>query len=68
MNTLENTANTMPNGSGAAAMLAAALGNFVLAVFAFAGDKSLAIRRKARLQVEARRGDQWPSPPGIVQP
>jgi len=34
----------MPNGSGAAAILAAAIGCFAFAVLAFAGDKSVAIR------------------------
>jgi hypothetical protein len=33
-----------PNGSGAAAMLAAAVGCLVLAVIAFAGDKTVAIK------------------------
>ena len=34
----------IPNGSGAAAILAAAIGCFALAVLAFAGDKSVAIK------------------------
>jgi hypothetical protein len=34
----------IPNGSGAAAMLAAAIGSFVLAIIAFAADKSVPIR------------------------
>jgi hypothetical protein len=34
----------IPNGSGAAAMLAAAIGSFVLAAIAFAGDKSVFIK------------------------
>jgi hypothetical protein len=44
VNTSDRTAPTIPNGSGAAAMLAAAIGSFVLAVIAFAGDKSVPIR------------------------
>ena len=44
MNTSDSTAPTIPNGSGAAAMLAAALGSFVLAIIAFAGDKSVPIK------------------------
>lgn len=39
-----NSKNPIPNGSGAAAMLAAAIGSFVLAIVAFAGDKSLPIK------------------------
>jgi hypothetical protein len=38
------TVPSIPNGSGAAAMLAAAIGGFVLAVIAIAGDKSVAIK------------------------
>jgi hypothetical protein len=34
----------IPNGSGAAAILAAAVGCFALGVLAFAGDKSVAIK------------------------
>jgi hypothetical protein len=34
----------IPNGSGVAAILAAAIGCFSLAVLAFAGDKSVAIK------------------------
>jgi hypothetical protein len=34
----------IPNGTGAAAMLAAAVGCFALGVLAFAGDKSVAIK------------------------
>ncbi len=34
----------VPNGSGAAAMLAAAIGSFALAAIAFAGDKSVPIK------------------------
>jgi hypothetical protein len=37
-------APSIPNGSGAAAILAAAVGCFALAVLAFAGDKSFEIR------------------------
>ena len=44
MNTSDSTAPTIPNGSGAAAMLAAAIGSFVLALIAFAGDKSVRIK------------------------
>ena len=44
MNTSDSTAHAIPNGSGAAAMLAAAIGSFVLAIIAFAGDKSVPIR------------------------
>jgi hypothetical protein len=44
VNTSDSTAPTIPNGSGAAAMLAAAIGSFVLAVIAFAGDKSVPIK------------------------
>ena len=44
MNTSDSTAPTIPNGSGAAAMLAAAIGSFVLALIAFAGDKSVPIK------------------------
>jgi fluoride ion exporter CrcB/FEX len=39
----------IPNGSGAAAMLAAAIGSFVLAVVAFAGDKSILIKNHLNL-------------------
>lgn len=39
-----STAPVIPNGSGAAAMLAAAVGSFVLALIAFAGDKSVPIK------------------------
>jgi hypothetical protein len=34
----------LPNGSGAAAILAAGIGSFALAVLAFAGDKSAAVK------------------------
>jgi hypothetical protein len=44
MNTSESTMPVIPNGSGAAAMLAAAIGSFVLAITAIAGDKSLPIK------------------------
>ena len=39
-----SNAPRMTNGSGAAAILAAGIGSFVLAVLAFAGDKSAAIK------------------------
>jgi hypothetical protein len=39
-------AATLTNGSGAAAILAAGLGSFALAVLASAGDKSAAIARR----------------------
>jgi fluoride ion exporter CrcB/FEX len=44
VNTSDSTAPTIPNGSGAAAMLAAAIGSFVLAIIAFAADKSVPIK------------------------
>lgn len=44
MNTSDRTAPSISNGSGAAAVLAAAIGSFVLAIIAFAGDKSVAIK------------------------
>ena len=44
MNTSESNVAAIPNGSGAAAMLAAAIGSFVLAIVAFAGDKSVVIK------------------------
>ena len=44
MNTADNMKPAIPNGPGAAAMLAAAIGSFVLAVIAIAGDKSLPIK------------------------
>jgi hypothetical protein len=44
VNTSESTIPVIPNGSGAAAMLAAAIGSFVLAVIAFAADKSVPIK------------------------
>jgi hypothetical protein len=34
----------IPNGSGAAAILAASVGSFALGILAFAGDKSVAIK------------------------
>ncbi len=34
----------IPNGSGAAAILAAGIGSFILALLAFAGDKSVTIK------------------------
>ena len=42
--TLSPRVPSIPNGSGAAAILAAAVGCFALAVLAFAGDKSVAIK------------------------
>jgi hypothetical protein len=44
VNSSGTTAPSIPNGSGAAAMLAAAIGSFVLAAIAFAGDKSVPIK------------------------
>jgi hypothetical protein len=44
VNTSESNVAAIPNGSGAAAMLAAAIGSFVLAIVAFAGDKSAVIK------------------------
>jgi hypothetical protein len=44
VNTSDGSVPIIPNGSGAAAMLAAAIGSFVLAVIAFAGDKSISIK------------------------
>jgi hypothetical protein len=44
VNASESTIPVIPNGSGAAAMLAAAVGSLVLAVIAFAGDKSVPIK------------------------
>jgi uncharacterized membrane protein len=44
MNASEGIAPMIPNGSGAAAMLAAGVGSFVLAVLAFAGDKSVTVK------------------------
>ena len=44
MTTSNSTAPTIPNGSGAAAMLAAAISSLVLAVLALAGDKSASIK------------------------
>ena len=44
MNTSDGTVPAIPNGSGAAAMLAAGVGCFVLAILACAGDKSVAIK------------------------
>lgn len=35
---------TLPNGSGAAALLSAAIGSFALAVLAIAGDQSASIK------------------------
>jgi len=44
VNSSATTPPSIPNGSGAAAMLAAAIGSFVLAVIAFAGDKSVPVK------------------------
>jgi hypothetical protein len=44
MNNSDMPVPVIANGSGAAAMLAAAIGSFVLAVTAFAGDKSVLIK------------------------
>ena len=52
-----NTSNDLPaagpavrtNGSGAAAILAAAVGSFALAVLSFAGDKSAAFKSREDL-------------------
>ncbi len=44
MNSSESSIPVIPNGSGAAAMLAAAFGCLALAVIAFAGDKSVPIK------------------------
>jgi hypothetical protein len=44
MSNAGSTVLTMPNVSGAAAMLSAAIGSFVLAILAFAGDKSIPIK------------------------
>jgi len=44
VNSSDTTVPSIPNGSGAAAILAAAIGSFVLAVIAFAGDKSAPIK------------------------
>lgn len=42
--TLAPDASAIPNGPGAAAILAAAIGCFALALLAMAGDKSVAIK------------------------
>jgi hypothetical protein len=44
VNSSESSIPVIPNGSGAAAMLAAAFGCLALAVIAFAGDKSVPIK------------------------
>jgi uncharacterized membrane protein len=44
VNTSESNTPVIPNGPGAAAMLAAAVGSLVLAVIAFAADKSVPIK------------------------
>ena len=49
MNTSDSAAPTIPNGSGAAAMMAAAIGSFVLAIIAFAGDKSIPVKNSLNL-------------------
>jgi hypothetical protein len=46
----------IPNGSGAAAILAAGVGAFALAALAFAGDKSLAVKN----------GLNWYKPTGAL--
>jgi len=46
VNTSNSTAPGIANGSGAAAMLAAAIGSFVLAIIAFAGDKLVPIKNR----------------------
>lgn len=38
------TAPTLPNGSGAAALLAAGIGSFALAILAIVGDQSASIK------------------------
>jgi hypothetical protein len=49
VNTSDSSAPSIPNGSGAAAMLAAAIGSFVLAIIAFAADKSVSIKNSLNL-------------------
>ena len=44
MNTPDSNPPSIPNGSGAAAMLAAGIGSFVLAIIAFAADKSAPVK------------------------
>ena len=45
MNTPTTTTSTsLPNGSGAAALLSASIGSFALAILAIAGDKSALIK------------------------
>jgi hypothetical protein len=44
VNSLESTIPSIPNGSAAAAMLAAGIGSLVLAVLALVGDKSVSIK------------------------
>jgi hypothetical protein len=44
VNSLNSTTPGIPNGSGAAAMLATGIGSFILAALAFAGDKSVYIK------------------------
>jgi hypothetical protein len=44
MNTQNASVSTVPNGPGAAAILAAGLGAFLLAVFAILADQSAAIK------------------------
>lgn len=45
MSAQTSTKVSLPNGSGAAALLAAGIGAFVLAVFAIAGDRITAVGR-----------------------
>ena len=42
---LQENATVIPNGSGAAAILAAGIGSFALAVFSVAGDTSALLKR-----------------------
>jgi hypothetical protein len=44
-NSDEGTAGSLPNGPGAAAILAAGIGSLALGVLAFAGDASSAVQR-----------------------
>jgi hypothetical protein len=44
VNSSDTTVPSIPNGSGAGAIVATAIGIFVLAVIAFAGDKSAPIK------------------------
>lgn len=42
---LQENAAALPNGSGAAAILAAGIGSFTLGVFSVAGDQSVSLKR-----------------------